>query len=468
MKKRLIICVTTIWFLFVLETHSQAQLGLWSSASELASKPMNGPGWEAVKIAADQNFYPPVIENNNHPSNVYALAAGIVYARFSAEQGREAEAGMYKDRIIQALEHLIADEIPDDCPNDPDDCNTLRWARNTGAFVLAADMIGYKTEEFDAWCRNMAEVWIASDGRTLMQMFKERASNWGAMAFGSLCAIYAYLQDTDRLNEIRDYWIKGINGPNPGYTNFTKDLSWQFDPDDPRIINPKGAVKQGLIIDGVIPVDQRRSGSFQIPPNYTNYHWGHLQGLITAARILERVGMPIWAIGDSAIYRAAYHYQVRWEQEFGGFIARGDDEWLLPFLDDAYGTKWSQNQEHLWEHGKIAGWPYVIWKSMVKIEDPVNNAFPFKFNLYQNYRNPFNSNTTFFYSLSQSEHVSLKVYNIKSEIVAILVDDILDNGLNKHVWNAIDLNGNDLPSGIYFCSLKAGSNVKRIKMILTR
>ncbi|HEX9974807.1 MAG TPA: T9SS type A sorting domain-containing protein [bacterium] len=448
--------------------HSKAQVGLWSSAAELSYKPMSGPAWDAVKNAADQNFYPPVIENNNHPSNVYALAAGIVCARLVTEQGREPEAEMYKNRIIQVVEHLIADGIPDDCPNNPDDCNTLRWARNTGAFVLAADLVGYKTEEFNAWCRNMAEVWIASDGRTLLQMFKERASNWGAMAFGSLCAIYAYLQDTTRLNEIRDYWIKGIMGPNPCYTNYTKDLSWQFDPDDPRIINPKDAVKQGLIIDGVIPVDQRRSGSFQIPPNYTNYHWGHLQGLITAARILERVGLSIWAIGDSAIYRAAYHYQVSWEQEFGGFMARGDDEWLLPFLDDAYGTKWAQNQERLWEHGKIAGWPYVVEKSMVKIEDSNGNAIPFKFNLYQNYPNPFNSNTTFFNSLSQSEHVSLKVFNIKSEIVAILVDDILNVGLNKYHWNGIDFNGNAVSSGIYFCRLQAGSCVKKIKIILIR
>jgi len=78
-----------------------------------------------------------------------------------------------------------------------------------------------------------------------------------------------------------------------------------------------------------------------------------------AARILERAGMPIWAVGDSALYRAAFCLQVRFEAQYGGWAARGDDEWMLPFLDKAYGTKWSQQQKHLWRHGKNAGWGYV-------------------------------------------------------------------------------------------------------------
>jgi hypothetical protein len=92
-----------------------------------------------------------------------------------------------------------------------------------------------------------------------------------------------------------------------------------------RLINPKGALKQGLNIDGVIPDDMRRNGSFSNPPPKpsTSYHWETLQGIIMGARILERAGMPIWDVADSAIYRAGYILQVRWENDFSGWKADG-------------------------------------------------------------------------------------------------------------------------------------------------
>jgi len=249
-----------------------SQLGLWTSVKELSTKPMSGPAWWAVKKAADKNFHPPVIENNNNPSNVYALAAGIVYIRFTAESDCGKEALFYKNKVIKVLEYLVENGIPDNCPDDPHNCNRLRWARNTGAFVLAADLVEYRTPAFESWCRKMAEVYEDIDGVTMLEMFKKRASNWGSMAFGSLCAIYDYLKDTQRLKEIREYWVKGVSGPNPGYNTFKKDWSWHHDRYDPRLIYPKGAIKKALVIDGVIPNDQRRCGSFHNPPCYTNYH----------------------------------------------------------------------------------------------------------------------------------------------------------------------------------------------------
>jgi hypothetical protein len=189
-------------------------------------------------------------------------------------------------------------------------------------------------------------------------MFEERPNNWGSHAFGSLCAIYRYLEDSTALSQIRDYWMRGVLGPNPGY-KYGEDLSWHLDVENVRLFNPKGAMKKGMIVDGIIPDDMRRGGSFKEPPGSTGYAWGFMNGQIMAARILERAGMSIWAVGDSAIYRAAYCLQVRFENKYGGWAAKGDDEWMLPFLDEAYDTRWSNKQERLWKHGKNAGWGYV-------------------------------------------------------------------------------------------------------------
>jgi hypothetical protein len=121
-------------------------------------------------------------------------------------------------------------------------------------------------------------------------------------------------------------------------------------------------MKDGMNIDGVIPDDMRRGGEFHAPPQHTYYPWEFMQGVIMAARILDRAGLPIWDAGDKAIYRAANCLQVRFERAYGGWAASGDDEWMLPFLDTAYGTNWSSagDQRRLWGAGKNVGFPYVL------------------------------------------------------------------------------------------------------------
>lgn len=319
-----------------------AQTGIWTSAAELAKLPTSGPAWETVLLGASQDCSNPAVANQDDDTNTFILAAAIVFARTGDVS--------YKNKVITACEKLAARGNPGGL--------TLAWGREVGAYALAAELVGYRTTAFETWLRHMAEVYKDDEGRTLQKTFKRRANNWGSHAFGALCAIYAYLRDKTALTAIREYWMKGVTGPNPGY-KFGDELSWHVDEDNLRLFNPKGAIKKNMNIDGVIPDDMRRGGALQNPPGYTNYAWGFMQGQIMAARILERAGLPIWTVGDSALYRAASCLQVRFENLYGGWAAHGDDEWMLPFLDQAYGTKWSGQQKNLWGHGKNAGWGYV-------------------------------------------------------------------------------------------------------------
>jgi hypothetical protein len=321
---------------------ARAEIGIWTSAAELASLPTSGAAWQAVLSAANSSASSPDVTNQEDPTNVHVLAAGIVYAR----TGNIA----YRDKVVAACELLSSQGNPGG--------RTLAWAREVGAYALAADLAGYRTQAFEAWLRDMADRYVASDGRTLRGMFEDRPNNWGSHGFGSLCAIYRYLGDTASLTRIRDYWVRGVTGSNPGFSY--GDESWQFDPHDLRLINPRGATKQGMDIDGVIPDDQRRGGTFANPPGATIYPWEFMQGQIMAARILERAGNSIWQVGDRALYRAAYCLQVRFANAYGAsWAAAGDDAWMLPFLDEAYGTRWSRGQSRLWDAGKNAGFGYV-------------------------------------------------------------------------------------------------------------
>jgi hypothetical protein len=326
----------------LLAAPARSQIGIWTSAEELARVPTAGPAWEQVLHGATQDCSNPEVSNPDDNSNVYALAAAIVYARTGDPD--------YKAKVVAACEKLVAAGKPAG--------NTLAWARETGAYALAADLTGYRTPEFAEWLHKMAEVYEGSDRLTMRKMFEKRPNNWGSHAFGSLCAIYRYLEDTAALAAVREYWIRGVLGPNPGY-QYGKDLSWHFDSQDLRLINPKGAKRGNMSIDGVITDDMRRGSSWQDPPVHTGYAWEFMQGQIMAARILERAGMSIWAVGDSALYRAACCLQLRFEDRYGAWAAKRDDVWMLPFLNGAYGTHWPGPEKRLWRHGKNAGWGYV-------------------------------------------------------------------------------------------------------------
>ena len=93
----------------------------------------------------------------------------------------------------------------------------------------------------------------------------------------------------------------------------------------------------------------------------------------------------------------------------------------------------------------------------------VDNVVPDDFALRQNYPNPFNPSTTIEYSIVQSGHVTLKVFNITGQEVITLVDAIANPGTYTTSFNA-----NHLAAGTYFYSLTAGNQNTVKKMVLIK
>lgn len=90
-------------------------------------------------------------------------------------------------------------------------------------------------------------------------------------------------------------------------------------------------------------------------------------------------------------------------------------------------------------------------------------VIPYEFALEQNYPNPFNINTIINYSLAYDGPVSLTVYNILGQKVAILVDEIQEAGCHSIHWRA-----DKVASGIFFVRLKSGDETRLIKMLLLK
>lgn len=93
--------------------------------------------------------------------------------------------------------------------------------------------------------------------------------------------------------------------------------------------------------------------------------------------------------------------------------------------------------------------------------DPVEK--PFAYNLEQNYPNPFNPSTLITYSIPQSGHVSLKVYDMMGSEIAVLVNEVKNSGIYKVEFDAANLS-----SGVYVYKLISGNYSAAKKMTILK
>jgi hypothetical protein len=85
------------------------------------------------------------------------------------------------------------------------------------------------------------------------------------------------------------------------------------------------------------------------------------------------------------------------------------------------------------------------------------------FSLSQNYPNPFNPSTVISYSLPSSSNIKLIVYNTLGQSIKTL-----ESGYKPSGNYSINFNASNLPSGIYFYKLEAGSFTQIKKMMLLK
>jgi hypothetical protein len=96
------------------------------------------------------------------------------------------------------------------------------------------------------------------------------------------------------------------------------------------------------------------------------------------------------------------------------------------------------------------------------------SRIPGTFALHQNYPNPFNPSTTIRYTIPPSasfHHVKLEIYNTLGEKMNTLVNEQQGPGTYSVQWHARNESGMQVPSGVYFYRLNAGSFIEVRKML---
>jgi hypothetical protein len=126
------------------------------------------------------------------------------------------------------------------------------------------------------------------------------------------------------------------------------------------------------------------------------------------------------------------------------------------------------NHTYFWKvrAGNAGGWgPYSTLRRINTLWTGIdeNTTLPQEVRLHNNYPNPFNPSTRIEYELPRESHVTMAVYSMLGEQVALLVDDVKPAG-----YHQISFDASGLASGVYFYRLTAGNTSLMKKMALVK
>jgi photosystem II stability/assembly factor-like uncharacterized protein len=212
----------------------------------------------------------------------------------------------------------------------------------------------------------------------------------------------------------------------------------------------------------------------------------------------------VWAVGDNGIIYASTDYGFSWfpqnsntNNNLYDLAFRNSDEGIAAGENGTVmyttngGSTWVQDPElgdlttnHIISVAKLdsntasalivsslggeaalADTTFILTVSSEPIVgiDVEHNLPPATFNIFQNFPNPYNPTTIINYQVADAGFVTLKVYDVIGNEVASLVNE--NKGQGSYI---IMFDATNLPSGIYFYRLQAGSFVETKKMVLMK
>jgi hypothetical protein len=96
------------------------------------------------------------------------------------------------------------------------------------------------------------------------------------------------------------------------------------------------------------------------------------------------------------------------------------------------------------------------------------SELPQSFALRQNFPNPFNAQTEISFDLPHDSDVSLSIYDISGRLIASRQYHAMNAGSHTITWDAGNIGGKEIPSGIYLYKLRAGDKTDTKKMVLLK
>jgi len=139
------------------------------------------------------------------------------------------------------------------------------------------------------------------------------------------------------------------------------------------------------------------------------------------------------------------------------------------FPDYLYGSEQIENTGYIGSYLTTTSDHYPVWSRFKFVTDTSIDEsqadLPFQNSLEPNYPNPFNPSTNLFFTLADSDQVTLKVYDMTGRVVSVLLSNVQFTPGSHQVAFTAD----DLSSGVYLYSIQTSSGFTATqKMVLLK
>lgn len=216
-----------------------------------------------------------------------------------------------------------------------------------------------------------------------------------------------------------------------------------------------------------------------------------VEKLLTPSKFWRQYGVPTLAADDPYYDPMGYWNGPVWVQWqyliFRGLLEYGFRDFAEQLARKVFDTVIDQlsTNHSFWElyspDSRWAGWnkPY-IWSALVsRMEIDLRDTtltkvgcypceMPGEYGLFQNFPNPFNSQTRITYHLPTEGFISLAVHDVLGRSVRTFFEESKQAGEYSVQWNGKDDEDRDVASGVYLCRMESGGHTQTLKMVLMR
>lgn len=285
--------------------------------------------------------------------------------------------------------------------------------------------------------------------------------------------LIARVNDGDGNNAYSEPVTITVGNPDP--TNLIVNGEFDCATTPWRLDNYDGAVSS-MEIDPEAFVTDNKSGLFILIDDSGPQTWSIqlMQDFVLKAGHTYEVSFAAIADDDKQI-------QITFSQDYDPWASYYWEDIMLTDADTYYGPYTFEciNDDDNVMFKFVIGYDNIaLWLDAVRVVDlsdttataveiAIDNEMLNSFELEQNYPNPFNPETTIRYSLEKPGLASIKIFNLKGDVV---FDYSKQHTAGQHelLWNGKDKLGNGVASGVYIAKLSVGNYSKSIKMQLLK
>jgi len=217
-----------------------------------------------------------------------------------------------------------------------------------------------------------------------------------------------------------------------------------------------------------------------------NHGWPHMEG-----KVCYPIGQPCDTTNlDIVLPLAVYNHSAGSQSITGGYVYRGPSVPTLygnyVFADYIDGRVWwidpdnSPGTLHLIQDTSLniaafgcdrEGEMYFSTFNgplyrFVETATDVSTRAPSIGEIRAVHPNPFNSSATVEFSTASASHAVLDVFDVRGRLITKVVDKSVPAGDHTAVWDGRDMDGRELPSGVYFCRLTVGGTLAGTQRIV--